>query len=174
MPDLSLEESRRLFEGGDREKRRPRTAVEARALLRASISEEEWQNTIIELAQLGRWRFYHALPAQRGVPQRLKERLEEALTELRTRRVLEVARILGGLLKELQQATWRTPVTSKGFPDLVLLRGPELHIWEVKSESGRLKPEQEEWLESWRQVPGVTSVRVVRPRDVEEVRKILA
>lgn len=33
-----------------------------------------------------------------------------------------------------------------GFPDLVLIRGPRLLVAELKSQSGRYAPGQEEWL----------------------------
>lgn len=44
---------------------------------------------------------------------------------------------------------WRTPVQgpgSKGFPDLVLLKGKRLLVRELKTDKGRLFAEQEEWL----------------------------
>lgn len=41
---------------------------------------------------------------------------------------------------------WRTGTTAKGWPDLVALRGEHLVAIEVKSDTGRPKPEQIEWL----------------------------
>lgn len=43
--------------------------------------------------------------------------------------------------------TWRSDNSEPGFPDLVLMRPPLLLFRELKSEGGRLKPEQRRWLE---------------------------
>ena len=42
---------------------------------------------------------------------------------------------------------WRTGTTAVGWPDLVALRGPAIIAIEVKSDTGRPKPEQIEWLD---------------------------
>lgn len=66
----------------------------------------------------------------------------------------------------LSEAAWQTQVTNlatfygwrlyhthrsdrspAGFPDLVLIRPPELIFAELKTDKGRLKPEQAAWLE---------------------------
>ena len=64
---------------------------------------------------------------------------------------------------------WRTPgqyEAGEGWPDLVLLRGPECLVWELKSAAGKLGPGQQDWLEAWAQVPGVEAA-VVRPADCD-------
>jgi hypothetical protein len=43
---------------------------------------------------------------------------------------------------------------------------------ELKSERGKLKPEQEAWLEALRQVPGV-EVHVWRPSDMDAIAEVL-
>lgn len=53
---------------------------------------------------------------------------------------------------------------AKGFPDLVLVRGHELLFLELKRETGKTTPEQDEWLAALGGVPGV-EVLVARPRD---------
>ena len=42
---------------------------------------------------------------------------------------------------------WRTGNTAVGWPDLVCLRGDAIIAIEVKSDQGRPKPEQIEWLD---------------------------
>lgn len=54
-----------------------------------------------------------------------------------------------------------------GWPDLVLLRPPRLLFVELKSEKGRLTPEQQRWLDLLAQVPGVETA-VWRPRDLPD------
>ena len=67
------------------------------------------------------------------------------------------------------QYSLRSP---KGLPDLQLVRPPRLIYAELKSETGKLSPEQEAWLEDLRGVPGV-EVFVWRPHDIERVAEIL-
>jgi VRR-NUC domain len=68
--------------------------------------------------------------------------------------------------------TWSSKHSPAGFPDEVLLRPPRLVFAELKSERGRLKPDQEAWLEELRQMPGV-EVYVWRPADMDEIAKVL-
>ena len=43
---------------------------------------------------------------------------------------------------------WRTPVSAdgKGFPDMVMVKPPRLIFAELKSETGKLTKEQEDWI----------------------------
>lgn len=54
------------------------------------------------------------------------------------------------------KGSWRTAVSGdgKGFPDLVLLRGPRLCVVELKIPPNRCTPDQEGWLTAFRAVPG--------------------
>jgi hypothetical protein len=82
--------------------------------------------------------------------------------------VRDVARTCGWL----RYHTWKSIHSPAGFPDEVLVRPPRLVFAELKSASGRLKPEQEAWLEALQQVPGV-DVFVWRPDDMDEIAEAL-
>lgn len=62
--------------------------------------------------------------------------------------------------------------TAPGFPDLWLVRDGVLLVFELKRETGELRPGQQEWIDALDAVPGVTA-RIVRPRDVEAVIDLL-
>jgi len=68
--------------------------------------------------------------------------------------------------------TWLAKHSQAGFPDEVLLRPPRLIFAELKSERGKLKPDQEAWLDALRQVPGV-EVYLWRPDSMDEIAKVL-
>lgn len=68
---------------------------------------------------------------------------------------------------------WRTPIQGDvGFPDLVLARSPRVIIAEVKSEKGRLTPEEREWLTEVDTCVGVESY-LWRPRMWDDIVGIL-
>ncbi len=58
-----------------------------------------------------------------------------------------------------------------GWPDLVLCRPPELLVVELKTATGRLRPEQERWLKALGQC-GV-EVHCWRPADFQRVQQRL-
>jgi hypothetical protein len=68
--------------------------------------------------------------------------------------------------------TWTSIHSPAGFPDEVLVRPPRLVFAELKSASGRLKPEQDAWLEALRQVPGVETY-TWRPEHMDEIAEVL-
>jgi hypothetical protein len=78
-----------------------------------------------------------------------------------------------------QLGGWRTYHThdsrrsAPGFPDLVLVRPPRLVFAELKSENGRIRPEQEMWLEALAGCAEAPESHLWRPRDLEEVQRIL-
>ncbi len=103
------------------------------------------------------------------------ERLSERDFE---RQVLELARLTGWRTAHFRPTKtskgWRTPVSGdgKGFPDLVLVRPPEIVFAELKAASGRVSSEQEAWLEALSRCEGIET-RLWRPSDFEEIQAML-
>lgn len=60
-----------------------------------------------------------------------------------------------------------------GFPDLVLVRDGDLIFAELKSEKGRIRPEQAKWLRMLEQVQGVETY-LWRPDDFDEIHARLS
>jgi hypothetical protein len=82
-------------------------------------------------------------------------------------------------VKELAQMTgwWFHHQTlsifsAKGWPDVTLIKPPRMVLAELKTETGKVTPEQEECLALLRRVPGV-EVYVWRPSDFEKIKAIL-
>jgi len=47
------------------------------------------------------------------------------------------------------KARWRTPLSgTKGFPDIIAVRGDEALAIEVKGDGDKVRPEQQEWLDA--------------------------
>lgn len=114
--------------------------------------------------------------------------------------VIDVAHLFGWRCAHFRAAKtdrgWRTPVQADGagFPDLVLVRGPELLVVELKAQRGRLSVAQTVWLDAFGEVAvavedavarliGVAGARarmptvevhVWRPSDFEEMQARLA
>jgi len=73
---------------------------------------------------------------------------------------------------QLPSGRWATPVQGdNGFPDLVLVRPPELLFVELKSAVGRTSPEQDIWL-GMLELAGA-EVHVWRPRDIAQIKERL-
>ena len=63
--------------------------------------------------------------------------------------------------------TWYTPVPGNaGYPDLTLARDGVVLFAELKTQAGRLRPEQQRWLE-------ILDGEVWRPNDWPEVEAII-
>lgn len=94
-----------------------------------------------------------------------------------TAQVLELARIRGWRRAHFRPARtakgWRTAVQGDGvgFPDLVLIRGSRLVVAELKTNRGRVRPEQSEWLAAF--VTAGAETYLWRPSDWPEIEEVL-
>jgi VRR-NUC domain len=93
--------------------------------------------------------------------------------------VLEVAKLAGWRSLHIRPArradgSWRSPIggDGKGWPDLTLVRAPRLVFAELKSERGKLRPEQSDWLAVLRLLPQA-EVFVWTPDDWDELVEVL-
>ncbi len=104
-------------------------------------TEEQFLEKVAEAARLWGWRRVHFRRARAPITKRNK-------------------------------SGWATPVEfdSKGFPDLVLVRGRVIFA-ELKSEKGKLTPEQIEWIDTLRNAGA--EIYVWRPSQWEDVESIL-
>lgn len=53
-----------------------------------------------------------------------------------------------------------------GFPDLVLARPPEILFVEVKTQTGRVRPEQSRWIQALTECG--LDARIIRPADFDD------
>lgn len=72
----------------------------------------------------------------------------------------------------LRYHTYDSRRSAPGFPDLVLVRPPEILFWEVKSESGRIRPEQKEWIAALTAC-GLEAA-ILRPSDFDDIHARLS
>ena len=71
---------------------------------------------------------------------------------------------LAGVTGWLRYHTYDSRRSHPGFPDVVLVRDGEMLCVELKSEKGRVTPDQRTWLDAMGRVPGVQA-HVWRPED---------
>lgn len=69
--------------------------------------------------------------------------------------------------------TFDSRKSEPGFPDLVMVRGEDMVCAELKSEAGRLKPEQAQWIAALGAVEDVDAF-VWRPSNWDELMEVLA
>lgn len=93
-----------------------------------------------------------------------------AMTEVAWQRMVCDLAELRGWRWHHQHYSKRSPA---GWPDLVLVRGPRLVAAELKSERGRVRPEQRVWLDALAVVPGVETY-LWRPSAWATVQSVLA
>ncbi len=84
-------------------------------------------------------------------------------------RILDLARLQGWTLR---YHTFDSRHSASGFPDLVLVRRPEIVFWEVKTDRGTVTVSQRTWLDALTAC-GLEAC-VVRPADWEYVQQRLS
>lgn len=115
-------------------------AVPSDRIYRIPLTEEQFLQQIIDLAQATGWLVYHARPARKGLSVAALKAHVECIGGVN---VVPLAAILG-LLKTVK---WRTALQGDvGFPDLVLCRPPVVLFIECKSQGGRVTAGQADWL----------------------------
>jgi hypothetical protein len=101
-----------------------------------------------------------------GLPARL---LAPALSEREWQwQVVRLARLRGWATYH----TFDSRRSDPGYPDLTLCRGSRLVFAELKTDRGRLRPEQVAWLSRLRAAGA--EVHVWKPRDWDTVMEVLA
>jgi hypothetical protein len=94
--------------------------------------------------------------------------------------VIDLARIFGWRCAHFRPAKtakgWRTAVQAdgKGFPDLLLIRGTELKVRELKVGKNKTSVEQEGWIEAFRLAgvdAGIWTEVDIPDRVIEELKR---
>ena len=67
--------------------------------------------------------------------------------------------------------TYDSRRSNPGWPDLVLAKPPRLLFVELKAQKGKLRPEQQEWLQTLLECQ--QDARIWRPADWEAIEKVL-
>ena len=93
------------------------------------------------------------------------------------REVIKIAESLGWYVNHALPGKGRNKhltlfIGKRGFPDLVLCRPPRLLFVELKSKTGKVSNDQQEWLDALRACD--VEVYVWRPSDLERITAILS
>lgn len=106
--------------------------------------------------------------------------MTERATEAQCQRtIVEAAKMFGWRVHAERAAGggkhgWRTPIQGHaGFPDLVLVRGLQLWIVELKRKPNKVEDAQREWLDAL-YVAGVEAWTVWVPEQMDEFCQMLA
>ena len=89
-----------------------------------------------------------------------------ALTAMSERQLQEAIIEVAELHCWMVYYTHDSRLSKAGFPDLMMVRDGVLLALELKTESGRLTPEQTEWIDGLQAVPCVKAA-LVHPRDLD-------
>jgi len=81
---------------------------------------------------------------------------------------MQQVRDLAKLCGWLTYHTYDSRRSPEGFPDLVLVRGNQMVFAELKSERGKVRPEQRMWLDALEKVCDV-EVYLWRPHNWDEI-----
>lgn len=66
---------------------------------------------------------------------------------------------------------WFSKRIGPGFPDLVLIKGKRILFWELKTEKGKVFPNQQAWINALQEAG--QEAEVMRPRDRDRMEAIL-
>jgi hypothetical protein len=70
--------------------------------------------------------------------------------------------------------TWNSIHSPKGFPDLTMVRGDRLIFAELKTEKGKVTPDQQGWIDALSVLGnGRCEVYLWRPSDIESAYQVL-
>ncbi len=84
--------------------------------------------------------------------------------------IVEAALLMGYQVFHVRRSDKALTMGTPGFPDVVLSRAGVTLFLELKSQTGRLNPDQL----AWAQAIGAAHHRVVRPSDLDETLALLA
>lgn len=100
--------------------------------------------------------------------QRQRDSLPPVTEKEFQRQVLDLAALFGWRVYHPFLSKW----SERGFPDLTLCRPPRIIYAELKRDSGRVTPDQAEWLELLGDCPGVETF-LWRPADLPTIATVL-
>ena len=99
---------------------------------------------------------------------RVKKKVPSIAESVFLRAVIEIALDGGWLVFHDEDSRKNRP----GFPDLVMAREGRTIFAELKSQRGRVRPEQQRWLDELAKTPG-TEVYLWRPSDLDSIIQML-
>ena len=108
------------------------------------------------------------IPAGEGRALLLQGITEKALLAT----VVELAEALKLPLFHVLDTRNHAKVIGPGWPDVVIAIPPYLYVFELKSQRGRISPDQQRWLDILAKCRTVVS-GVLRPSDLDELQRTL-